>query len=56
MFGGFWDITSRHIVKTLGREIAVAAPAPKAAPHRKWVETLIGFDASDCPKTMVGAG
>jgi hypothetical protein len=56
MFGGFWDITSRHIVKTLGREIAAAAPALKAAPHRKWVETLIGFDASDYPKTMVGAG
>jgi hypothetical protein len=34
----------------------VAAPAPKAAPHRKWMETLIGFDPSDCPKSMAGAG
>jgi hypothetical protein len=25
-------------------------------PHRKWVETLVGFDASDCPKSMAGAG
>jgi hypothetical protein len=31
------------------------APAPKAAPHLKWMETLIGFDASDCPKSMAGA-
>jgi Mor family transcriptional regulator len=35
MFGGSWDITSRRIVKTLHREIAAAAPAPKVAPHRK---------------------
>jgi hypothetical protein len=32
------------------------APAPKAAPHRKWMETPIGFDSSDCPKSMAGAG
>jgi hypothetical protein len=25
-------------------------------PHRKWVETPVGFDASDCPKSMAGAG
>jgi hypothetical protein len=25
------------------------------APHRKWVETPIGFDFSDCPKSMAGA-
>jgi hypothetical protein len=56
MFGGSWAITSRRVIKTLRREIAVAAPAPKAAPHRKWVETLIGFDASDCPKSMADAG
>jgi hypothetical protein len=56
MFGGSWDITSRCAVKTLRREIAAAAPAPKAAPHRKWMETPIGFDASDCPKSMAGAG
>jgi hypothetical protein len=56
MFRGSWDITSRRIVKTLRREIAAAAPAPKAAPHRKWMETLIGFNATDCPKSMAGAG
>jgi hypothetical protein len=32
------------------------APMPKTALHRKWVETLIRFDSSDCPKSMVGAG
>jgi hypothetical protein len=52
MFGGSWVTTSRHVIKTLCREIAAAAPAPKAAPHRKWVETPIGFDASDYPKSM----
>jgi hypothetical protein len=56
MFRGSWDITSRRIIKTLRREIAAAAPAPRAAPHRKWVETLIGFDATDCPKSVAGAG
>jgi hypothetical protein len=40
---------SRRIIKTLRREITTAAP------HRKWMETPIGFDASDCPKSMVGA-
>jgi hypothetical protein len=55
MFGGSWDITSRCVVKTLRREIAAAAPTPKAAPHLKWMETPIGFDASDCPKSMAGA-
>jgi hypothetical protein len=55
MFGGFWAITSRR-VKTLRREVAAAALVPKAAPHRKFVETPIGFDSSDCPKSMVGAG
>jgi hypothetical protein len=56
MFGGSWDITSWRIVKTMRREIAAAAPAPRAAPHRKWVETLIGFDGTDCPKSMAGIG
>jgi hypothetical protein len=28
----------------------------KAAPHRKWMETSIGFDSYDCPKSMAGAG
>jgi hypothetical protein len=55
MFGGSWDITSRRIIKTLRREIVAVAPALKIAPHPKWVETLIGFDTSDCPKGMVGA-
>jgi hypothetical protein len=56
IFRGSWAITSRRIIKTLRREIAAGAPAPKAAPDRKWVETPIGFDASDCPKSMAGAG
>jgi hypothetical protein len=56
MFEGSWDITSRCIVKTLHREIEATAPSPKAAPHRKLVETLIGFDAFDCSKSMAGAG
>jgi hypothetical protein len=56
MFGGSWDITSRRVVKTLHHKIAAAAPTPKATPHLKWMETPIGFDASDCPKSMAGAG
>jgi hypothetical protein len=56
MFEGSWAITSRRVVKTLRREVAAAAPTSKAAPHRKWVETPIGFDSSDCPKSMAGAG
>jgi hypothetical protein len=56
MFGGSWAITSRRVIKTLRREVTAAAPAPKAALHRKWMETLIGFDSSDCPKSMAGAG
>jgi hypothetical protein len=56
MFGGSWAITFRRVIKTPRREVAVAAPAPKAAPHRKWMETPIGFDSSDCPKSMAGAG
>jgi hypothetical protein len=55
MFGGSWDITSWRIIKTLRREVAAATPAPKAAPHHKWMETSISFDASDCPKSMAGA-
>jgi hypothetical protein len=54
MFGGSWDITSRCIIKTLRREIAAAALALRAALQRKWVETPIGFDATDCPKSTVG--
>jgi hypothetical protein len=56
MFGGSWDIMSWCIIKTLCQGIAAAAPAPKVALHRKWMETLIGFDASDCPKSMAGIG
>jgi hypothetical protein len=56
MFGGSWAITSKRVIKTLRREIVAAAPALKAAPHRKWVETPIGFDASDCPKSIAGTG
>jgi hypothetical protein len=56
MFRGSYDITSRLIVKTLCREVAVAAPATRAVPHHKWMETSISFDASNCPKSMAGAG
>jgi hypothetical protein len=56
MFGGSWAITSRRVVKTLRREVVVVAPAPRAAPYRKWVETPIVFDSSDYPKNIAGAG
>jgi hypothetical protein len=55
MFGGSWDITSCRIIKNMRREVATAAPAPRAAQHHRWMETSISFDASDCPKSMVGA-
>jgi hypothetical protein len=54
MFKGSWGITSMRINKTLRREIAAAAPTPKAAPHRKWMETPFGLDTIDCPKSMAG--
>jgi hypothetical protein len=54
MFGGSWAITPRRVVKTLRRDITAVALAPKVAPHHKWMETLIGFDTSDCPKSMAG--
>jgi hypothetical protein len=54
MFGGSWDITSHRIIKNLRREV-VAAPAQKAAPHHRWMETTTSFDGSDCPKSMRGA-
>jgi hypothetical protein len=56
MFGGSWDITSHRIIKNLRREVAAAAPALKAVPHHKWMETSISFNASDCPKSMAGSG
>jgi hypothetical protein len=52
MYGGSWDITSRHVIRMLHRVVAAAAPAPRAAPHHKWMETSIGFDTSDYPKKM----
>jgi hypothetical protein len=56
MFGGSWDITSRCIVKNLRWEVAAVAPAPRTAPHHRWMETSISFDASNCPKSMAGVG
>jgi hypothetical protein len=56
MFRGSWDITSCRIIKNLHREVATAALALRAAPHHRWMETSISFDASDCPKSMAGAG
>jgi hypothetical protein len=56
MYGGSWDITFRRVARMLCRVVAAAAPAPRAAPHHKWMETSIGFDASDYPKNMAGAG
>jgi hypothetical protein len=55
MLGGSWDITYRCIIKTLCQEVTAAVPTPKAAPHHKWMETPIGFDASDCLMNMAGA-
>jgi hypothetical protein len=56
MFRGSWDITSHRITKNLRREVAAVAPAPKAVPHHRWMETSISFNASDCPKSMAGVG
>jgi hypothetical protein len=56
MFRGSWAITSRCVVKTLCRQVAAAALALRVAPHCKWVETPIGFNSSNCPKSMAGAG
>jgi hypothetical protein len=55
-FRGSWDIISWRIIKTLCREIAATTLTPRAVPHHKWMETPIGFDASDYPKNMVGVG
>jgi hypothetical protein len=55
MLEGSCDITSRRVVKTLRRAVAAATPAPRVAPHHKWMETSINFDASDCPNNMAGA-
>jgi hypothetical protein len=56
MFRGSWNITSSRVIKTLHREIVAAALAPRVVLHIRWMETPIRFDASDCPKRMVGAG
>jgi hypothetical protein len=56
MYEGSWDITSRCVIKTLCWAMAAAPPMPKAAPHHKWMETSISFDASDYPKNMAGVG
>jgi hypothetical protein len=56
MYGSSWDITSRNVIKTLHWAVAAAATKPRAAPHHKWMETSITFDALDCPKNMAGAG
>jgi uncharacterized Zn finger protein (UPF0148 family) len=55
MFEGSRAITYRRVINTLHREVAAAAPAPKVAPHHKWMETPIEFDSYDCPKSMAGA-
>jgi hypothetical protein len=39
----------------LRRAVAATAPMLRGAPHNKWMETWIVFDASDCPKNMAGA-
>jgi hypothetical protein len=56
LYRGSWDITFRRVVKTLRQALAATTPEPRAAPHHKWMETSIGFDAPDCPKNMVGVG
>jgi hypothetical protein len=44
----------RRVIKTLCRAVAATVPAPRVAPHHKWMETTISFDTSDYPKNMVG--
>jgi hypothetical protein len=56
MYDCSWDIMSRCVIKTLHRAVVAAAPVTRAVPHHKWMETSIGFDVSDCPKNMAGAG
>jgi hypothetical protein len=55
IYGGSWDITSRCVIKALCHAVVVAAPAPRALPYQKWMETSTGFDVSDYPKNMAGA-
>jgi hypothetical protein len=35
VFRGSWDITSHRIIKNLCREVVVATPALRAAPHHR---------------------
>jgi hypothetical protein len=56
IYDGSWDITSRRVIKALHRALAAVAPVPQVAPHHKWMETWIAFDASNCPKNMSRAG
>jgi hypothetical protein len=56
IYGCSWDITSRRVIKMLRRAVATAAPASRAMPHHKWMETSIACDASDYPKSMPGPG
>jgi hypothetical protein len=46
------DPPPHRIVKNLCREVTTDAPTPKATPHHRW----FSFNASDCPKSVVGAG
>jgi hypothetical protein len=36
--------------------VVAIIPAPRVAPHHRWLETTISFDATDCPKSMAGTG
>jgi hypothetical protein len=36
--------------------VAATTPMLRAAPHHKWMETSIRFDASECPRNVVGVG
>jgi hypothetical protein len=54
MYGCSWDIMPRRVIKTLHRAVVAATPAPRAVPHQKWMEMMIGFDTSNCPKNMEG--
>jgi hypothetical protein len=56
MFEGPWGITSCRIIKNLRREVVAAAPAPRVAPHHRWMKMSISFNPSDCPKSMAGIG
>jgi hypothetical protein len=56
IYDGSWDTTSKRVIETLRWVVAAAALEPRVAPHHKWMETLITFDALDCPTNMLGVG